>query len=61
MMVSPLVRPVVRRFAVVAVEAVAAVDEAAHTTHGPAGIGEQRVGLKSRRSSYTEVKGGHNS
>lgn len=36
-----------------AVEAVA-VDEAADTTHGPEGISEQRVGLKSR--CYTEVK-----
>lgn len=44
----------------VAVDAVA-VDEAADTTHGPAGIGEQKVGRKSRRSSYAEVKGGHNS
>ena len=43
-----------------AVEAVA-VDEAADTTHDPAGIGERWVGLKSRWSSYTEVKGGHNS
>lgn len=43
-----------------AVEAVA-VDEAADTTHGPAGIGERRVGLKSRWSSYAEVEERHNS
>lgn len=43
-----------------AVEAVA-VDEAADTTHGPAGIGEGQVGLNSRWASYTGVKGGHNS
>lgn len=36
-----------RRLAVFAVEAVA-VDEATDTTHGPAGIGEREVGLKSR-------------
>lgn len=43
-----------------AVEAVA-VDEAADTTHGSAGIGKGRVGLKSRWASYAEVKGRHNS
>lgn len=40
------------------VEAVA-VDEAADTTHGPEGIGELRVRLRSR--SYAEVKRRHNS
>lgn len=43
-----------------AVEAVA-IDEAADTTHGPAGIGEGWGGLNSRRASYTEVKERHNS
>lgn len=37
------------------------IDEAADTAHGPSGIEEWKMGLKSGLLSYTEMRRRHNS